>query len=182
MSKSLIETGKTICDNNMFFHTLRLVLKYILQGITKGSNVLDLVKQITKSEMDFRVYTIYKDYGIYLYTTKINFMFNHGDNIDDVTYALIAEIKTTYDLDHKVLEPYVSKLDFDTEKLNHNYHYMKAIPTQFLETETILKKSLSLLEEADKLEEQAREFRRQGISLLKSTITMSKKEILLLEA
>lgn len=179
MTEALIQTGKIVCEDNNFFYILRRVLKYILQDITKGSNVLDLVKEITKSEMDFRVYTIYKDYGLYLYNHKIKFLFHHNDDIDNITYALIGEIKTNYDIDHSVLEPFIIKLDSDTEKLKNNYQYMKAIPSQFLDPEQILRKSINLLEEAEKLEEQARQLRKQSIALMKST--MSKKEILLLE-
>lgn len=180
--KELIKSGQSICETNLFFYILRLVLKYILQGInTRGTDVFDLVKHITKTEMDFKVYTIYKDFGMSVYNKKVKFMFYHGDDIDEITYVLINEIKTEYDSNHAILEPFISKAEADLNKISYNYQYMKSIPDQVIETETSLKLCLSLLEKAHKLELEASQLHKQSISILKSLVINPKKEILLLE-
>ena len=56
-----VEKGKCICEENEFYKTLSILLRY--NFLNEEIDILKLIKEITKSENEFQVFLIYKNYG-----------------------------------------------------------------------------------------------------------------------
>lgn len=75
----IINDGKIICSTNSFYNKLSLLLRYyFLNNIDTTS----LIQDVTKSEMEFQVFMIYKNYAIDLYNNRRKILDNM--NYDDI--------------------------------------------------------------------------------------------------
>jgi hypothetical protein len=172
----LIETGKNICETNPFYNTLNLLLKYFFLN-NDSINISELIHEVTKSELEFQVFMIYKNYAIDLYFQKKNIL-NHI-SYDEVIYCLISMIKNNYEQNRNILEPYISSIEMNKNDIIEKYHYIKS--SYVIKNDNITKLSelndvISLLEESKKLEIKAQKCKQLALDkLYKLHLTIKNK-------
>ena len=66
----LINTGKIIINENPFYFSLHLFIKYYFIK-SQDFYLLNLLRDITKSENEFKVFMIYINFSIYIYNSQI---------------------------------------------------------------------------------------------------------------
>lgn len=164
----IIENGRKICNENPFYNTLSLLLKYYFISNT-DINLMELIRDVTKSEMEFQVFMVYKNYATDLYLSNLNFFQEKLINFEEITYYLIWLIKDTYDKDRTVISPYVSYLDTNKIDVINNYHMIKT--TYTVKQENInnlmeITEIINLLENAKKLEKSAIEEKEKALTKL----------------
>lgn len=161
----LIANGKLICSGNPFYETLSLLLKYFF--CDNGINILDIMKNVTQSELEFQTFMIYKNYALDLYYLHKRYI-NHMSH-DNIVYCLIAMIKCNYDKNHSVLSPYVLTLESNKNEILEKYSYVKSvysIKNENIEKINNLNKIISLFEEAKEYDRKANECRSNAMKLL----------------
>ena len=161
-----INEGHTICSNNQFYNSLRLLLRYFFLSNRCDINLLDLTKNVSKSEMEYKVFMVYKNFALDIYYTELKPLFDES-NYDDIIFGIIYLVKTRYDENHKVLSPYIEGLN--NEETIKNYNFIKS--TYTIEKEQIQKinnitEAIILLEESRLLENKAKEYKDKALSLL----------------
>ena len=165
----LIKSGEDICEKNSFYNSLKILLKYFFLSSQGDINLLDLVKNVSKSETEYKVFMVYKNYALDLYYTKVKHLLK-GDqsfSCDDVTSIIIHFVKTLYDEDHKVISPYITGLD--NEETIRNFNFIRStytIDKEQLKKVNDLQEAINLLEESKKLEKKARICRDKALSIL----------------
>ncbi len=164
-----IEGGKKICSENNFYNTLKLLLKYYFIYDKKDINILEILREVSKNEMEFKVFMIYKNFAIDIYHKYVKDIFKIGDIIsdDDIIYTIIYYVKEEYDKNHSVIKPYISNIDKDdvVEKFNlikANYQ----IRLETFEKFSKLEEAISLLEEAKTLEKKSKNIRNKALNIL----------------
>ena len=84
------EKGKNICDENNFYNTLRLLLKYFFLSSRSEVNIMDLIRDVSKTEIEFKVFMVYKNYALDIYYSEVKKLFDSNDevelNYDDITF------------------------------------------------------------------------------------------------
>ena len=167
----IIEKGKDICCKNQFYECLKMLLKYyFISGnyfsSSKSDNLLHLMSEISKSEMEYKTFMIYKNFAVDVYTKKLEPKFV-GLSLVDLTYAIIYYVKKIYDEDHNVLKPYIEELN--TTETIESYNYVKlsyTIEKEQLEKIRQIQEIISLLEESDKLEIKAKNMKEKALKMI----------------
>ena len=165
------EKGKYICGKNNFYSTLRLLLKFFFLSGRSEVNIMDLIRDVSKTEMEFKVFMVYKNYALDIYYSEVKESYENSRekefNYDDITFYIIYLVKTKYDDDHSVISPYVSGLDNDDiiEKFNFIKNTYKIQKEQF-EKMSNLQEAITLLEDSKVLEKKAKFYRERALSLL----------------
>jgi hypothetical protein len=119
-----IKKGKDICDKNPFYNTLSLLLKYFFINCN-DINILDLIRDVTKSEMEFQVFMVYKNYAVDLYFQNKDYFNSEIMSYENIIYFIISLIKENYDINHKVISPYITSIEENKDELIKNYNYIK---------------------------------------------------------
>ena len=166
-----IFSGQELCSTNIFYNTLRLILRYSLLGSKDGTNLFDLIKAITTSELDFKTYTVYNEYGLYLYRSEVMYVFHHGSNVDEITYFLVYLIKMNYEKDKEVLEPFISKVEVKSEEIALCYRELKTAnknENRRKSTTEMVREATELLETAHQLDVQSMAIREKALEVLRS--------------
>jgi len=165
------EKGKNICNENNFYNTLRLLLKYFFLSSRSEVNIMDLIRDVSKTEIEFKVFMVYKNYALDIYYSEVKKLFDSNDevelNYDDITFYIIYLVKTSYDKDHTVISPYISGMDNDDiiEKFNFIKNTYKIQKDQ-LEKMSNLQEAITLLENSNVFEKKAKSYRDRALSLL----------------
>jgi hypothetical protein len=156
-----INDGKIICSTNSFYNTLSLLLRYyFLNNIDTTS----LIQDVTKSQIEFQVFMIYKNYAIDLYNNHRKILDNMS--YENIIYYIVSTLKTNYDKDRKVLEPYITSINENKNDIIEKYNYIKS--SYLIKTDKISKLNdiISLLEEAKQYEIQSTKCRDKALSLV----------------
>ena len=175
-----IKTGKIICETNPFYNTLNLLLKYFFLN-NQSVNISELIQEVTKSELEFQVFMIYKNYAIDLYFQMKN-IFDNMSSYNDIIYCLISVIKQNYDKNRNILQPYISSIELNKNDIIEKYHYIKSSYT--IKTDNITKLSelnsiISLLEESKSLEIKAQSCKQLALEKLYKLHSTIKNKITL---
>ena len=169
IDRSFIDNGKDICDNNPFYKTLKLLLKYFFLCNSSDLNIMDLIRDVSKSETEFKVFMIYKNYAIDIYYSEVktNFENEDGFSYDDVIFYIIYLVKTKYEENRFVIKPYISNLN--EEDVIEKFNFIKTaytIQKEQYEKMSNLQEAISLLEESKMLEKKSKQKRDKALSLL----------------
>lgn len=169
VDRNFIDCGKNICDNNPFYNTLKLLLKYFFLSNRSDVNIMDLMRDVSKSETEFKVFMIYKNYAIDVYYSKVKPEFENENTFtyDDIIFYTIYIIKTSYEANKFVISPYISNLD--EKDVIEKFNFIKTsytIQKEQFEKISNLQESIALLEESKMLEQQSLQKRDKALSLL----------------
>jgi hypothetical protein len=163
-----IKKGKDICDKNPFYNTLSLLLKYFFINCN-DINILDLIRDVTKSEIEFQVFMVYKNYAVDLYFQNKDYFNSKIMSYEDIIYSIISLIKENYDINHKVISPYITSIEENKDELIKNYNYIKStysIKKENLNKVIELNHIIQLLEEAKIYEQKSIKNRELALSKL----------------
>ncbi len=164
-----VELGKQICLENNFFNTLKLILKYYFLYDKKDINILEILREVSKNEMEFKTFMIYKNFAIDIYYKFVKDSFKEKEYVmeDDIIYTIIYFVKEEYDKDHSIIRPYITNIDKDdvVEKFNlikANYQMRIEVFEKFSK----LEEAIRLLEESKSLENKAKISRNKALHIL----------------
>ena len=164
-----VELGKQICLKNNFYNTLKLLLKYYFLYDKKDINMLEILREVSKNEMEFKTFMIYKNFAIDIYHKFVKDNFKEKEYImeDDIIYTIIYFVKEEYDKDHSIIRPYITNVDKDdvVEKFNlikANYQLRSEVFEKFSK----LEEAIRLLEESKILENKAKISRNKALNIL----------------
>ena len=170
IDKRFIENGKDICDSNPFYNTLKLLLKYFFLCNSSDVNIMDLIRDVSKSETEFKVFMIYKNYALDVYYSDVKPIFeNEKNNViyDDMIFYIIYLVKKNYEENRFVIKPYISSLD--EEDVIEKFNFIKTaytIQKEQYEKMSNLQEAIALLEESKNLEKKSKLKRDKALSLL----------------
>ena len=175
-TEKLIEDGKIICSHNPFYETLSLLLKYFFCDNT--INIMDIIKDVTKNELEFQTFMIYKNYGLDLYYTHKQYM--EDISYDNTVYFIISLVKNNYDKNRNVISPYIFSIESNKYDVIEKYHCVKSVYSVKNEKMNNLNKIINLLEEAKLYDKKANDCRNNAMNLLyniKETYTANLHEL-----
>ena len=170
IDKRFIENGKDICESNPFYNTLKLLLKYFFLCTRSDVNIMDLIRDVSKSETEFKVFMIYKNYALDVYYSDVKPIFeNEKNNViyDDMIFYIIYLVKKNYEENRFVIKPYISSLD--EEDVIEKFNFIKTaytIQKEQYEKMSNLQEAIALLEESKNLEKKSKLKRDKALSLL----------------
>ena len=167
IDRSFIDNGKNICDSNPFYKTLKLLLKYFFLCNSSDVNIMDLIRDVSKSETEFKVFMIYKNYALDIYYSEVKPILENEFSYDDVIFYIIYLVKTKYEENRFVIKPYISNLDEDD--VIEKFNFIKTaytIQKDQYEKMSNLQEAIALLEESKMLEKKSKQIRDKALSLL----------------
>jgi hypothetical protein len=167
IDRSFIDNGKNICDSNPFYKTLKLLLKYFFLCNSSDVNIMDLIRDVSKSETEFKVFMIYKNYSLDIYYSEVKPILENDFSYDDVIFYIIYLVKTKYEENRFVIKPYISNLDEDD--VIEKFNFIKTaytIQKDQYEKISNLQEAIALLEESKMLEKKSKQKRDKALSLL----------------
>jgi hypothetical protein len=165
--EELVLKGKNIINDNPFYFTLHLLLKYYFIR-SQDYYLLDFLKDITKSENEFKVFMVYIDFAIYIYNSKIKDNFTDCCK-EDIVYITIYYVKNTYDDDKNVLKPFITSVTENEVEVIDKFNIIKSAYTfkkEALDKFDILGEALYCLEKAKELENESKQFSNRAIEIL----------------
>ena len=172
---TFISVGKKAVDGNPFYNTLNLFLKYyFVDHYEKEFFVTKFIKDIIKNEDDFQVFLIFKDYCLEVFHTKIYHMFNFNEKmekIEDISYAIIGYVKTSYDNDRTVIKPFIQSLSENKDEILEKFNFIKSTYTfkhDLISKFQKLEEPISYLEKAREHEEKAKYYNNLALESLKN--------------
>jgi hypothetical protein len=167
IDRSFIDNGKDICDSNPFYKTLKLLLKYFFLCNNSDVNIMDLIRDVSKSETEFKVFMIYKNYALDIYYSEVKPILENEFSYDDIIFYIIYLVKTKYEENRFVIKPYISNLDEDD--VIEKFNFIKTaytIQKDQYEKMSNLQEAIALLEESKILEKKSKQKRDKALSLL----------------
>lgn len=166
--KNYIELGKDIIKDNPFYFTLHLLLKYyFLQQ--PDIYIMNFLKDITNTKEEFKVFMIYLEFAKHIYNTEYKKNYTYMD--DDVIYSLIYYVKTRYDNDRSVLQPFITSAIENEYNIVNNFNTAKSMynfKKDALEKFDNLNMALRYLDKARELEEEAKKYSKMAIDILQN--------------
>ena len=156
--------GKDIILSNPFYYTLYILLKY---SFVKHDDfhVINFVEEITKSENEFKVFMVFKEYALYKYHTNLKELFISTDNIDDIVYIIIYNIKTEYDSNRSVLKPFINTINENENEIIDKFNFIKThyeLKTNIISKFEQINIAINYLEQSKEFEKKAKEFEDQA--------------------
>ncbi len=166
--KNYIELGKDIIKDNPFYFTLHLLLKYyFLQQ--PDIYIMNFLKDITNTKEEFKVFMIYLEFAKNIY--NIEYKENYTYMNDDMIYTLIYYVKTRYDNDRSVLQPFITSAIENEYNIVNNFNTVKSMynfKKDALEKFDRLNMALSYLDKARELEEEAKKYSKMAFDILQN--------------
>ena len=166
--KTHIELGKDIIKDNPFYFTLHLLLKYyFLQQ--PDIYLMNFLKDITNTKEEFKVFMIYLEFAKHIYNTEFK-----DDSIgvnDGIIYSLISYVKSRYDDDRSVLQPFITSAIENEYNIVNNFNNAKSMynfKQDALEKFNNLNTALSYLDKSRELEKEAKKYSRMAIDILQN--------------
>ena len=173
----LVRDGKDITETNPFYYTLFSLLKYYFIQ-QQDIYLMSFMKDITNSEMEFKVFMIYIEFSLYLYEQYLKGILDTKD--EDLVYAIVAYTKRSYDLNHNVLKPFINTVEENKDlvidnynTIKQNYKLKKEAATHF----TKLNSAIVYLEKSKELETEAKKYASMAIDILQELKNDYKKTI-----
>ncbi len=166
-----ISKGKEICSSNSFYNTLALVIKYYFLSDRSDVNLMDLMRDVSKSEMEFKTFMVYKNFAIDLYYSHVEkVLTEHSDSqlsYDNIINIIIYFVKNKYDENHNVLSTYITGMNH--EEMIDKFNFIKTtyeLKKEELSKVTKLFDAIKLLEEANAYEKKAKNYRDKALKIL----------------
>lgn len=155
--------GLNIVKTNKFYLTLHFLLKchFIKQD---DFNIIKYIKDVIKSEDEFKVFMIYRDYSLHVYNEY--FSRNSNEDIEFTLYAIIGYVYKTYSNDHNVLKPFITQVTENKDKVLEQYDLFKnsfVIKTEEFDS---INTALLYLEKARYLGNEAKRYNDMAIEIL----------------
>lgn len=159
--KDYIQTGKKIVENNPFYNTLNLFLKYyFVEYSEKDFYFTNFIKDIIKNENEFEIFMIFKEYSLFIYHSQLKDSINSNEKIENIVYIIIANVKINYDNDKSVLKPFIHSISENKNEILEKFNNIKSayiFKTEYISTFKKLEESIYNLEKAKEHEEKAKE-------------------------
>ena len=163
----MINKGKYIINENPFYFTLHLLIKYYFIK-SQDFYLLKFLKDITNSEDEFKVFMIYIEFSLHIYNTEIKDLYI-CDN-EEIVYIIIAYVKNKYDVDRNILHPFIKSVSENEAEIIEKFNKAKDVYTfkkDTLEKFDILNEALMCLEKARELEIESKKYSDRAIDILK---------------
>ena len=170
-----LQIGKTSVDDNPFYNTLNLFLKYYFVNNKEKEYYLNsFIKDIINNENEFKVFMVFKEYSLQIYHEKFKDLFDNLNNLDDNIYILIGYVKVSYENDRNVIKPYISTISDNQDDIINKFNYIKS--SYVYRRESVdkfekLKDSIIFLEKAKYHEEQAKYYNSMALDNLRNIKT-----------
>ena len=166
-----ISKGNEICSSNSFYNTLALVIKYYFLSDRSDVNLMDLMRDVSKSEMEFKTFMVYKNFAVDLYYSHVEkILKEHSDNqisYDNIINIIIYFVKHKYDENRNVLSVYITGMNH--EEMIEKFNFIKTtyeLKKEELSKVTKLFEAIQLLEEANEYEKKAKKYRNKALTIL----------------
>ena len=158
--------GLNIIKTNKFYLTLHFLLKchFIKQD---DFNIINYIKDVIKSEDEFKVFMIYRDYSLHVYKENLlKSVLSENDNIEFVLLTIIGYVYKTYTENHNVLKPFITQVTENKDKVLEQYDMFKN--SFIIKTEEIdnINTALIYLDKAKYLEMESRKYNNMAIEIL----------------
>jgi hypothetical protein len=174
----IINKGKRIVSENQFYDTLNLLLKYyFIQEQDLYS--LNFIKEVTKTENEFKVFMVFKEYGLYLYHNFLKDILRN-EIIENIVYGIIGCIKETYDNDRNVIKPFITTLEEHADEVMHKFNFITSTYTYKMDTFSKfenLNKAIEYLEKSRELERHAKDYSNKAMEILQNLRGSLKKNL-----
>ena len=167
---NFLKVGKKIINTNQFYYTLNLFLKYYFVNTSEKDYYLNsFMKDIINNENEFSVFMVFKEYSLHVYNNKFKELFANINSTDDLVYTLIGYVKSSYELDKKLIKPFITSITENKNDLLNKFNYIKS--TYILKTESMdkfekLKDAIVFLEKAKFHEEKAKYYNDMALNNL----------------
>lgn len=172
---NLLEIGKNIINVNPFYNTLNLFLKYYFVNSSEKDYYLNsFMKDIINNENEFTVFMVFKEYSLHIYHNKFKELFSNINSTDDLVHTLIGYVKSSYELDKKVIKPFIKTITNNKTDLLNKFNYIKS--SYILKSESMdkfekLKDAIIFLEKGKFHEEKAKYYNEMALNNLISIKT-----------
>lgn len=169
-STNFLEVGKNVINTNPFYYTLNLFLKYYFVNTSEKDYYLNsFMKDIINNESEFNVFMVFKEYSLHIYHNKFEELFTNISSTDDLVYTLIGYVKTSYELDKKVIKPFIKSITENKTDILNKFNYIKS--SYILKSESMdkfekLKDAIIFLEKAKFHEEKAKYYNDMALNNL----------------
>jgi len=176
--ESYIEDGKKIINENPFYFTLHLILKYYFNN-TNEYYLLSFLKDITNSENEFKVFMIYFEYGLDVYNNEIKNLNLKYDN-DNFINFLIGYLKKKYDSDHAILKPYIKNITENEDEIVKKFNIAKLtynFKKDALNRFDKINNAIEYLNKAKELEDEAKKYKDMAMNILTNLKVEMKQNI-----
>jgi hypothetical protein len=174
----MIKNGIEIVNNNPFYHTLYLLLKYYF--VKKEDMYLpNFTKSITNSENEFKVFMVYVEFSIYMYTNYLTDVFGEKDG-ENLVYGLISYVKTSYDSDRKILSPFINSITENEVEVLEKFHIVKLnykLNQDSVDRFNKLNDAVMYLEKSKELEIESKRYSDMALDMLQELKTQFRKSI-----
>jgi len=166
-----INNGKKIVEDNNFYSTLNILLKYYFVNKNEKDLYLhNVIKDVTKNENEFKVFMVFKEYALELYYSKLKkIVFFNDISIDDKVYIIISYLKNSYDEDRSVIKPFINSINENTNEIIEKYNFIKnnyIIKIDLIDKFKKLNESVNLLEKAEEYQKNADIYRKKAMEIL----------------
>ena len=169
------EIGKNISENNPFYNTLNLFLKYYFTNSKEKDYYLNsFIKEIIKNEEEFKVFMVFKEYDLNVYHNKFKELFENINITDDIVYILIGYVKTQYEVDRNVIKPFITYITGNQNEILNKFNYIKSsyiFKIESMDKFEKLKDAIIYLEQAKYHEEKAKYYNNIALDNLKNIKT-----------
>ena len=177
-----ITVGKKIVNDNPFYHTLNLLIRYYFVQ-HQDFYLMTFIEDVTSSENEFKVFMIFKEFALYTYQTQMLHIFDKSeDNIEDICFAIIGYIKKIYDEDRNVIQPYITTLNEHENEVISKFNLIKSaynFKEESVNKMENLNQAILYLEKARELEKESKKYSEMALDILKNLRNSFKKNILL---
>ena len=164
----LVKLGQEIVKSNQFYNTLYLILQCYF---TKNYEMyfIHLLRSITNREDEFKVFMIHKDYAIKLYE---NSLIGVHHILQNRLYSLIGLIKTNYDRDRNVIQPYINlETSKESETINQYHTIKNSYVIRDLVKYEKINEIIKIMQQASDYDNRASVLYNKGIYMLFSLVT-----------
>lgn len=164
-----VKQGQKIVNDNHFYKTLSLLLKYYFITQEKDLIFFNFVKEITNTENEFKVFMVFKEYSIYIYHSKVSNIIDSSSSIEDIIYTIIFYVKNTYENDRSVIKPYIITICDDENGVLEKFHSIKSayiLKNDSLNKFEQLKTAIMFLEKAQEYDEKAKFYNKLALETL----------------
>jgi hypothetical protein len=148
-----------------------LVIKYYFLSDRSDVNLMDLMRDVSKSEMEFKTFMVYKNFAVDLYYSHVEkILKEHSDNqisYDNIINIIIYFVKHKYDENRNVLSVYITGMNH--EEMIEKFNFIKTtyeLKKEELSKVTKLFEAIQLLEEANEYEKKAKKYRNKALTIL----------------
>ena len=177
--KNLLQKGKNIIDTNPFYFTLHLLLKYHFVR-QEELFLMTFIKDVIKSENEFKVFLVYIQYSIYVYNTNLKNIVTKEDSNDDIVLILVAHVKDTYDKDRRVLCPFITSVHDNEEEVMDKFNIVKSTYEFKIEEKNkfeMLNEAIGYLEKSKALKIESDKYNTKAMNILLNLKTTYNKSL-----